>query len=85
MALALALGLLAKPMLVTLPCVLLLLDYWPLRRWRRDPALTAGVDPAPACAPERVRRSYCWRRSPCSAWYWQPACLRWSLSTEVGP
>ena len=27
-----ALGLLAKPMLVTLPCVLLLLDFWPLRR-----------------------------------------------------
>jgi tetratricopeptide (TPR) repeat protein len=31
-----ALGLLAKPMLVTLPFVLLLLDYWPLRRL--DPA-----------------------------------------------
>jgi len=29
-----ALGLAAKPMLVTLPCVLLLLDYWPLRRMR---------------------------------------------------
>ncbi|HZL42246.1 MAG TPA: tetratricopeptide repeat protein [Verrucomicrobiae bacterium] len=29
------LGLLAKPMLVTLPFVLLLLDYWPLRRWHR--------------------------------------------------
>src|SRR5262249_39294445 len=28
-----ALGLLAKPMLVTLPCVLLLLDYWPFGRW----------------------------------------------------
>jgi len=27
-----ALGLMAKPMLVTLPIVLLLLDYWPLRR-----------------------------------------------------
>jgi tetratricopeptide (TPR) repeat protein len=27
-----ALSLLAKPMLVTLPCVLLLLDYWPLNR-----------------------------------------------------
>ena len=27
-----ALGLMAKPMLVTLPVVLLLLDYWPLRR-----------------------------------------------------
>jgi tetratricopeptide (TPR) repeat protein len=30
--LAMALGLMAKPMLVTLPCVLLLLDYWPLGR-----------------------------------------------------
>jgi protein O-mannosyl-transferase len=27
------LGLMSKPMLVTLPFVLLLLDYWPLRRW----------------------------------------------------
>lgn len=27
------LGLMAKPMLVTLPFVLLLLDYWPLKRW----------------------------------------------------
>jgi hypothetical protein len=32
--LSLALGLLAKPMLVTLPCTLLLLDFWPLRRFR---------------------------------------------------
>src|SRR5262249_42722178 len=32
-ALGMALSLLAKPMLVTLPCVLLLLDYWPLQRW----------------------------------------------------
>jgi Flp pilus assembly protein TadD len=31
--LAFAAGLLAKPMLVTLPFVLLLLDYWPLARW----------------------------------------------------
>jgi tetratricopeptide (TPR) repeat protein len=27
------LGLMAKPMIVTLPCVLLLLDYWPLQRF----------------------------------------------------
>jgi tetratricopeptide (TPR) repeat protein len=27
-----ALGLMSKPMLVTVPCVLLLLDYWPLKR-----------------------------------------------------
>lgn len=29
----LALGLMSKPMLVTLPFVLLLLDFWPLKRW----------------------------------------------------
>jgi protein O-mannosyl-transferase len=33
-----ALGLMSKPMLVTLPFVLLLLDYWPLNRWRADDA-----------------------------------------------
>ena len=32
-AFSFALGLMAKPMLVTLPLVLLLLDYWPLRRF----------------------------------------------------
>ena len=32
-AVLLTLGLMAKPMLVPLPFVLLLLDYWPLRRW----------------------------------------------------
>ena len=31
-----ALGLLAKPMLVTLPVVLLLLDFWPLRRFTEE-------------------------------------------------
>ena len=41
---AFALGLMAKPMLVTLPCVLLLLDYWPLRRFR--PGETAAITPA---------------------------------------
>jgi tetratricopeptide (TPR) repeat protein len=45
--LSFALGLTAKPMLVTLPCVLLLLDYWPLLRWRRgqDHSLRAGFWP----------------------------------------
>ena len=33
-ALCHALGLMSKTMLVTLPCLLLLLDYWPLRRFR---------------------------------------------------
>ena len=33
-----ALGLMSKPMLVTLPFVLLLLDYWPLKHLKKTPA-----------------------------------------------
>ncbi len=44
------LGLMAKPMLVTLPVILLLLDHWPLERW------TAGDDPPKSSAgSSRVR------------------------------
>jgi tetratricopeptide (TPR) repeat protein len=42
-----ALGLMSKPMVVTLPCVLLLLDYWPLERWRRKPRLSLVVEKGP--------------------------------------
>jgi len=45
-----ALGLLAKPMIVTLPCLLLLLDYWPLRRWSKAADLPTAAT-APAFAP----------------------------------
>ena len=38
-AVFLAMGLMAKPMLVTLPLVFLLLDYWPLERMRRGASL----------------------------------------------
>ncbi len=49
---SLALGLLAKPMLVTMPFVLLLLDYWPLGR------LSFGTPPArPADAAKKNRAS----------------------------
>ena len=41
-----ALGLMSKPMLVTLPFVLLLLDYWPLGRFR----LATAKSPLPATA-----------------------------------
>jgi tetratricopeptide (TPR) repeat protein len=41
------LGLMAKPMLVTLPFVLLLLDYWPLNRFA----------PGPGALPDSTRRS----------------------------
>ncbi|MHB8668718.1 MAG: tetratricopeptide repeat protein [Burkholderiales bacterium] len=39
---AFVLALLSKPMAVTLPLVLLLLDYWPLARLRSGPALILG-------------------------------------------
>jgi tetratricopeptide (TPR) repeat protein len=45
-----ALGLMSKPMLVTLPFVLLLLDYWPLGR-----ISDAKNAPAPAAQPFRLR------------------------------
>jgi protein O-mannosyl-transferase len=37
------LGLMAKPMLVTLPFVLLLIDYWPLRRFPRKDEVCSGA------------------------------------------
>jgi tetratricopeptide (TPR) repeat protein len=45
-----ALGLMSKPMLVTLPFVLLLLDYWPLGRFRPLPG-DAGSSAAADCPP----------------------------------
>jgi len=51
---SLGLGLMAKPMLVTLPFVLLLLDYWPLRRFPARLARDQGArtnDGGPPVAP----------------------------------
>jgi tetratricopeptide (TPR) repeat protein len=48
--LAMALGLMCKPVLVTLPCALLLLDFWPLRRWRPK-AWAEGGGGVPPFAP----------------------------------
>jgi len=60
-AVPLALGLSAKSMLVTLPCVLLLLDYWPLGRWRkkekgeRQAKMATVAEPRfPACSLGRL-------------------------------
>ena len=49
------LGLMSKPMLVTLPFVLLLLDYWPLRRWTWP--TTAHQLPAETAAGSGLRHS----------------------------
>lgn len=54
-----ALGLMAKPILVALPLVLLLLDYWPLSRIApRSPASSAGDPAARASITERVREKW---------------------------
>jgi tetratricopeptide (TPR) repeat protein len=42
-----ALGLMSKPMMVTLPCVLLVLDYWPLGRWQQKNRRGLLVEKAP--------------------------------------
>jgi protein O-mannosyl-transferase len=43
-ALFLILGLMSKPMLVTLPFVLLLLDFWPLKRWATHGKMTLKTE-----------------------------------------
>jgi protein O-mannosyl-transferase len=50
-----AVGLLAKPMLVTLPCVCLLLDYWPLNRFAVVSA-DGPLQPVPVERPTVPRR-----------------------------
>jgi tetratricopeptide (TPR) repeat protein len=42
-----SLGLAAKSMLVTLPCVLLLLDFWPLQRFRAASWRSLAIEKAP--------------------------------------
>jgi tetratricopeptide (TPR) repeat protein len=59
-AVFLALGLMSKPMLVTLPFVLLLMDYWPLRRLEVEippPPETRAVPTGPAPAKKKKRKA----------------------------
>ncbi len=55
-----ALGLMSKPMLVTLPFVLLLLDYWPLNRLRAE----AATEPVFRLAGRRVPRRLVFEKLP---------------------
>jgi Flp pilus assembly protein TadD len=61
-----SLGLMSKPMLVTLPFALLLLDYWPLRRLGFAPMAADSTEPlaadyAPAPADESPATIFFWR------------------------
>jgi tetratricopeptide (TPR) repeat protein len=52
--LLLSLGLMAKPMLVTIPCLLLVLDYWPLARFRNQPLPRLLLEKIPLLVPVAV-------------------------------
>jgi hypothetical protein len=55
-----ALGLMCKPMLVTLPFVLLLLDYWPLNRLQTN----AGTEPVYRLARRQIPRRLIFEKLP---------------------
>ena len=55
------LGLMAKPMLVTLPGALLLLDYWPLGRLSLGPAAAAA---SPQPGPGVTLKHLAWEKAP---------------------
>src|SRR5208337_1542954 len=65
--LSFALGLMAKPMLVTEPFVLLLLDYWPLGRWPQRPVVNSGRKkgkPTPGSGPHPAAWRLAWEKAP---------------------
>ena len=74
------LGLLAKPMLVTLPFVLLLLDYWPLSRFHRgQPYAADNLSTRKFISPERpspLALRLLWEKVPFLA-----LAAAWSLVT----
>ncbi len=60
-----ALGLMAKPQVVTLPFVLLLWDYWPLQRMRTGSATQAlPTEALPSVSNPRSFRSLVWEKWP---------------------
>jgi protein O-mannosyl-transferase len=71
----LALGLMAKPMLVTLPFVLLLLDYWPLKRFGQ---MKAGPDAEQPAGPK-----YYWAWIRPLLWEKVPLFVLAALSSTV--
>ncbi len=67
-ALLFSLGLMSKPMLVTLPFALLLLDYWPLGRSGFAPELPASAEPETA-----ARATSAGNEAPVRVLFWRCA------------
>lgn len=63
-ALLFALGLMSKPQVITLPCVLLLWDYWPLRRFSFGRAASAAEPAAANGIPTRSLSELIWEKVP---------------------
>ncbi|HEV3387309.1 MAG TPA: hypothetical protein VG097_20995 [Gemmata sp.] len=61
---AFTLGLMAKAMLVTLPCVFCLLDYWPLRRLSWSPAASNLQESNAVSVPRATLRLLIWEKLP---------------------
>jgi tetratricopeptide (TPR) repeat protein len=59
--LCISLGLMAKPMLVTLPFVLLLLDWWPLSRVQWENRFVSELAKSPHSVTPRFHRASIWR------------------------
>ena len=75
--LSLALGLLAKPMLVTLPFLLLLLDYWPLGRIHMVGRVDSIAPQGRSATKEEetvagMATGSSWKRPPSSLWLLPP-------------
>ena len=75
-----AMGLLSKAIVVTVPCLLLLLDYWPLGRMRGaiGPARRHRPASRTPSRPTRRRQSSlaAWRPKSSRCWRWRPWRLR---------
>jgi protein O-mannosyl-transferase len=63
-ALLFALGLMSKPQVITLPCVLLLWDYWPLRRFSFGTAASVAGDAEATEIPQRPLSALIWEKVP---------------------
>ena len=77
------LGLMSKPMLVTLPLLLLVLDYWPLERGQ--PACAGTLESRRPWARTRVALRLVVEKLPLMALAAAASVLTWLVQPEGGP